>query len=224
MKLKLDNQAKLITIVFIMILTFSSCKESEFNKVMFGEIEAESIIKPNEDQIKNDILNSKVGSWTFAKLEEFNNVAIVNSRVVDELNLDLEVTLDMSDYKTGKPYQGNVTVSYSRFGKNEDYWVFNDVSGTVSKVITEAENSQDVSPEINNQEEEEPQQSKMIICSNCNGTGEGYIKCPKDYWCKKGSIQKPNGDYAECSNCNGTGQVLGTCKVCHGNGRVKEYE
>jgi len=166
MKIKFKNQTRKIFIFFITILAFSSCKKKDFDKEMYGYTDAESIEKPNEDKIKNDILNNKVGSWTFSKLEEFNDLTITNSRIVDEFNLEIDVTLDLSDYITGKPYQGNVTVSYYRIDRKNDYWQFKEVTGNVSEVITEEDNSQDVSSESNNQEEEA--RTEYPICKLCH--------------------------------------------------------
>ena len=169
MKLKFKNQTRKIFIAFITILAFSSCKQKDFDKEIYGYTDAESIGKPNEDKIKNDILNNKVGSWTFSKLEEFNDFTITNSRIVDEFNLEIDVTLDLSDYITGKPYQGNVTVSYSRIDRKNDYWEFNEVTGSVSEVITEEDNSQDVSSESNYQEQQQDNKSSEYpLCDWCD--------------------------------------------------------
>lgn len=69
------------------------------------------------------------------------------------------------------------------------------------------------------QVQEQPQHAKMIICPNCNGTGEAYKKCDHPL-CQNGVFSGGQ----TCGVCDGTGQILRRCKVCGGQGRVKEYE
>jgi hypothetical protein len=169
MKLKFKNQTRKIFIAFITILAFSSCKQKDFDKEMYGYTDAESIEKPSVEKIKNDLIGKKISGWNFDGLEEFNTVTITNSRVVDELNLEIEVSLDLTGSRSGNPYQGYVTVSYSRIDRKYDYWEFNKVTGSVSEVITEEDNSQDVSSESNNQEQPQQETSRVYgVCKLCH--------------------------------------------------------
>ncbi len=143
MKLKLKNQTSTIFLAIITIFTFSSCNEKEFNKVMFGYVEAESVVKPSVDEIKNDLLNNKVDTWTFDKLEEFDSVEIVNSKILDDLNIEFEVSMKLTDYITHEPYKGNIILSYTRSNKDINYWIFNSVSGDIyvdNSIISNEEN------------------------------------------------------------------------------------
>ena len=46
--------------------------------ILFSCVPASDVPLPTEEEIKNDLLNEKLGNWTFSKLEEFNTVTIVN--------------------------------------------------------------------------------------------------------------------------------------------------
>ena len=173
MKLKFKNQTRKIFISFITILAFSSCKQKDFDKEIYGYTDAESIEKPSVEKIKNDLIGKIISGWNFDGLEEFNTVTITNSRVVDEFNLEIEVSLDLTCSRSGNPYQGYVTVSYSRIDRKYDYWEFNQVTGSVSEVITEEDNSQDVSSESNNQEQ--PQQEARTEYPLCDWCGNEVI-------------------------------------------------
>ncbi|MEY4834385.1 MAG: DnaJ central domain [Bacteroidota bacterium] len=236
-------------LIVIFTLTFFSCKEIDNNHQIIDDESTESNTEviddmPSIESIKSDLLDKSVkidtyndiysGKWNFDKLEEFESVEIVNSKLLDDYNLNLEIRITVLDNSNNNTtaFSGNLTLNYYRSNKDQGYWVFQDVSGSIKRddSVSESSNS-DYDNSNNYQSESETSTSddnndnnRLIICPNCNGTGEGYIKCPKDFWLKKGSIQLTNGDYAECPKCNGTGEVLGTCKVCKGEGRVNEYE
>lgn len=82
----------------------------------------------------------------------------------------------------------------------------------------------------------------QVVCTNCNGVGYFEIKCPR---CEgRGVISNPrglgarvklpNGTYTDkvpCPDClrvasradlKGTGKRKITCKVCHGNKKIRK--
>ena len=240
-------------LIVIFTLTFFSCKEIDNNHQIIDDESTKSNTEeqgtiddvPSIETIKSDLLGRSVkiyntnedfeyGKWNFDKLEEFDNVEIVNSKLLDDNNLNLEINIKLVDYSKNRKdvYSGNLTLSYYRSNIDQGYWVFQDVSGHIKyegedesyTSTSDYDNSNNNNQSETSTSDNNNDNNRLIICPNCNGTGEGYIKCPKDFWLKKGSIQLPNGDYAECPKCNGTGEVLGTCKVCKGEGRVNEYE
>lgn len=100
--------------------------------ILFSCVPASDVPLPTEEEIKNDLLNEKLGNWTFSKLEEFNTVTIVNKNIVDELNLEMDVDLNLNDYVTGIPYQGKVMIKYKRTDETSDKWIFSSIEGTIS--------------------------------------------------------------------------------------------
>ena len=154
---------KILKLTLFLIILTSSCKD--FNREVLGDnsIPVENVEKPSIEKIKNDLLGNKVQTWTFAKLEEFNAVNVINSRILDDLSLEIEISLDMSDYITGKPYKGNVVVSYSRMSKDSSSWEFKEVNGTVYKI--ESELSDENSDYNQNQNEET--EKNYPICDRC---------------------------------------------------------
>ena len=98
-----------------------------------NNIDANQIKIPSIEQIKKDLLYSKLGSWTFAKLEEFESVEIDGQQILNNNVLQLEVDLELKDYKTGEPYDGGVIVSYGL--KSDNRWHFIQVTGTIEKLF-----------------------------------------------------------------------------------------
>lgn len=181
----MKNKA-IILVLFLTTIIFSSCKD--FNKEVLGDdsIPVESVEKPSIEKIKNDLLGKEIKTWIFAKIEEFNSVNITNSRILDDLNLEIEASLDLSDYETGKPYKGNIVVSYYRMANNSSSWEFKEVSGTVYKVESDA------SDEKTNQEEYQSQQQterNYPICDRCGNEIRGTVYYVNSLSGSVGSIQ-----------------------------------
>jgi hypothetical protein len=245
---------KHIILIVIFTFIFLSCKQ-ESGKDAYGNdpksnTEEQGTIDdvPSIETIKSDLLGKSVklyntnedfeyGKWNFDKLEEFDNVEIVNSKLSDDYNLNLEINIKLVDYSKNRKdvYSGNLTLNYYRSNKDQGYWVFQDVSGRI-KYDGEDESYTSTS-DYNNQSESETSTSdnnsndnnRLIICPNCKGTGQSYKRCVdcqgkgeiiKDYH----SDSEGGSDYRDCYRCAGRGEVLKTCYVCYGKGRVKEYE
>jgi hypothetical protein len=147
---------------------------------------------PTSEEIKNDLLNHKVGDWTFAKLEEFNNVSILNTKIVDDLNLEMEVDLDLVDYKTGMLYKGIVTVKYKRLDLAQNDWNLHAVDGKINQMYSSSnedeepntdelsdkpiEDAIDKKPWMNDSNEsnsETDQKERTLKCSYC---GEDFTQ------------------------------------------------
>lgn len=70
-------------------------------------------------------------------------------------------------------------------------------------------------------------QSRKIICPKCDGTGEGTTECDFEGrlgQCKGLGGWYYDGDWKTCYGCQGKGTLKTPCSVCHGKGRVNEYE
>ena len=159
----MKNKTKILAFLFLTILLFSSCKD--FNKEVLSDdsIPVESVEKPSIEKIENDLLGNKIDTWTFDKLEEFNSVNITNSKILDDLNLEIEVSLDLTGYGSGNKFKGNIVVSYSRMANNSSSWEFKEVNGTVYKAEKEPSDENSDSNQTQNEEEK----NDYPICDRC---------------------------------------------------------
>lgn len=139
----MKNKYKLI----LLIITFSfySCKQngnnnnqsesidnSQIENNEITNIDASNIKVPDENQIKNDLLGSTLGDWSFKKLEEFESVDIVESQILNNNTLQLRLELDLTDYYTHDNWDGEVTLSYGL--QNDNQWHFQNVTGTLDNL------------------------------------------------------------------------------------------
>jgi len=197
-----------------------------FNNSSANEIDHESTKSnteaisdmPDIEGIKAELLGRTIGNWTFNKAEEFDNVEISNSTLLDDYNLNLDVKLKLTDYKTGESCSGDIIMNYYRSNINQGYWAFQNVSGSINgqndndhaKSESESESKSESSAvEYNNSNDN----NRKIICPNCNGSRKDYFKC-----------RQCGGDGSDCSRCRGRGEEELSCQVCKGTGRVNEYE
>ena len=104
-------------------------------------IDANDVTLPDEDQIKNDLLGKSISGWTFKKLDEFDLVDILNSKIVNNNTLELTVDLDLTDYFTHDDWDGEVIISYEL--KNDNQWHYQDISGNL-----ENNNKDDETPRL----------------------------------------------------------------------------
>ena len=113
-----------------------------------NNINANQIKIPSIEQIKKDLLYSKLGSWTFAKLEEFESVEIDGQQILNNNVLQLELDLELNDYQTGEPYDGvGVIVSYGL--KSDNHWHFIQVTGTIEKLFPKGDKTPRITRTIN---------------------------------------------------------------------------
>lgn len=123
-----------IFVLMFIFLTVSNCKN----------IEKEANLEiPSIDQIKSDLLKKKLGTWTFAGLEEFENVDIIDDKLISDKELVLNVKLKLIDKNSFIKYLGEVQINYLA---SEDglSWVFNKVEG---EIVEDSENSEITSTE-----------------------------------------------------------------------------
>ena len=148
---------------------------------------------PNSEEIKNDLLNHKVGDWTFSKLEEFNNVSILNTKIVDDLNLEMEVDLGLVDYKTGILYKGIVTVKYNRSSINQTKWNLKAVDGKINELFSSADKNEElISDELSDKPIEDAIDKKPWMNDNNESNSETdhkerTLKCS---YCEEDFTQK----------------------------------
>lgn len=113
-----------------------------------NNINANQIKIPSIEEIKKDLLYSKLGSWTFAKLEEFESVEIDGQQILNSNVLQLELDLELNDYQTGEPYDGvGVIVSYGL--KSDNRWHFIQVTGTIEKLFPKGDKTPRITRTIN---------------------------------------------------------------------------
>lgn len=137
-------------LILLLFLTFSfySCKQNANDNSQIESInssqtesnessnfEASNIKVPDEYQIKNDLLGSTLGDWSFKKLEEFESVDIVESQILNNNTLQLRLELDLTDYYTHDNWDGEVTLSYGL--QNDNQWHLQNVSGTLDNLDTD---------------------------------------------------------------------------------------
>lgn len=143
--------------LILLLLAFSiySCKQNEVdydnnqsesnNNTQSDDnaptIDANNVRLPDEDQIKNDLLGKSISGWTFKKLDEFDLVDILNSKIVNNNTLELTVDLDLTDYFTHDDWDGEVIISYEL--KNDNQWHYLDISGDL-----ENNNKDDETPRL----------------------------------------------------------------------------
>lgn len=96
------------------------------------------IESPSIEQIKSDLLEKKLGTWTFAGLEEFENVDIIDEKLISDKELVLNVKLKLIGKNSFIKYLGDVQINYLA---SEDglSWVFNKVEG---EIVEDSENSE----------------------------------------------------------------------------------
>lgn len=143
-----------LTLLLLAFLIYS-CKQNEedynnnqsesINNSQSGNnvptIDADDIRLPDENQIKNDLLGKSISGWSFKKLDEFDLVDILNSKIVNNNTLELTVDLDLTDYFTHDDWDGEVIISYEL--KNDNQWHYLNISGTL-----ENNNKDDETPRL----------------------------------------------------------------------------
>jgi hypothetical protein len=67
---------------------------------------------PSKEQIKNDLIGKKVGTWTFSKLEEFKSMLIRYAFSGGDKYFTIFIYVDLLDYITKKPYHGTFNILY----------------------------------------------------------------------------------------------------------------
>jgi hypothetical protein len=191
------------------LLTASDCENVENNNI---EI-------PGVEQIKSDLLNKKIGTWTFAGMEEFKNVTVINDSLINDNELVLNVQLKLIDENSFIEYDGDVQIHYLA---SEDgiSWKFNTVDGKItentnsqvnvttdeSQVIVEKDNLNN-SEDVNSNKKSESE----IIYKDCEWCGNEF-KYEKKYDSRIGYYYE--GGYAYCkkndtySSARGAKQVL----------------
>ncbi len=128
---------------------------------------------PTTEEIKKDLLNLKVGDWTFAKLEEFNNVSILKTKIVDDLNLEMEIDLGLVDYITGILYKGIVTMKYNRSSVNQTKWDLQAVDGNINELFSSADNNEEhISDELSDKPIEDAIDKKPWMNDNNESNSE----------------------------------------------------
>lgn len=154
-------------------LTASDCENIE---------KEDNVEIPSIEQIKSDLLDKKLGTWNFAGLEEFENIDIIDSTLISDKELVLNIKLKLIDKYSLVKYLGDIQISYLA---SEDgiSWVFNKVDGEIIKdsensEITSTEESQDYAEDdnINYKEQEksvEKSESK-IFYKDCEWCGDEF--------------------------------------------------
>jgi len=195
--------------LMFVLLTASDCENVENNNI---EI-------PGVEQIKSDLLNKKIGTWTFAGMEEFKNVTVINDSLINDNELVLNVQLKLIDENSFIEYDGDVQIHYLA---SEDgiSWKFNTVDGKItentnsqvnvttdeSQVIVEKDNLNN-SEDVNSNKKSESE----IIYKDCEWCGNEF-KYEKKYDSRIGYYYE--GGYAYCkkndtySSARGAKQVL----------------
>ena len=114
--------------------------QGEFNKMnMYVENKINTIEEPipSIDKIKNNLLGQKIYtpnkyySWSFARLDEFNNISVTSSNLSGNY-LELNVYIDLEDYKTHEKYKAQTIVTYVLSG---DEWIFQSVKATMYEKV-----------------------------------------------------------------------------------------
>jgi hypothetical protein len=92
--------------------------------------ELETLTFPDKDQIASDLIGKKISGWNFDKLEEFKDIRIkkgstnINYDNPEESSFEINVDLELEDYKTKEFYVGDVVVNY----KFKDHkWFFSEI-------------------------------------------------------------------------------------------------
>ena len=92
-------------------------------------IDASKVKYPEKEQIMNDLLGKSVNDWTFKKLDEFDGVDIINTRIINTNILELTIDLDLTDYFKHDNWDGQVIINYELLKDNQ--WHFVNVSGNL---------------------------------------------------------------------------------------------
>lgn len=195
--------------LMFVLLTASDCENVENNNIEIPSIE----------QIKSDLLNKKLGTRTFAGIEEFKNVTVINDSLINDNELVLNVQLKLIDENSFIEYDGDVQIHYLA---SEDgiSWKFNTVEGEITENTNSIENgttdeSQNLvegdnlnnSEEVNSNEKSE----REIFYKDCEWCGNEF-KYEKKYDSRVGYYYE--GGYAYCkkndtySSARGAKQVL----------------
>jgi hypothetical protein len=193
------------------LLTASDCENVENNNI---EI-------PSVEQIKSDLLNKKIGTWTFAGMEEFKNVTVIKDSLINDNELVLNVQLKLIDKDNFSPYDGDVQIHYIA---SEDgvSWEFESIYGKITEntngLIIGNNNlneTQDIVEKDNLNNSEDVNSNKKseseIIYKDCEWCGNEF-KYEKKYDSRIGYYYE--GGYAYCkkndtySSARGAKQLL----------------
>ncbi len=164
------KKIKIVIFAFMFVfLTASDCEELE---------KENRIENPTIDQVKSDLLDKKLGTWTFAGLEEFENVDVINDSLINDKELVLNLRLKLIDKYSFIKYLGDVQINYLA---SEDgvSWIFNKVDGKIIKdsensEIAYTEESQDYAEDDNNDYEEQEKSKSKIFYKRCEW-------CPNEF-------------------------------------------
>lgn len=115
-------------------LTASDCKNIE---------KEDNVEIPSIDQIKSDLLDRKLDTWTFAGIEEFESLEIISDTLINDNELILKVKLDLIDKNTKRLYDGNLQINYV-ISENGLTWEFDGFGG---EIIESADNSEIINTE-----------------------------------------------------------------------------
>lgn len=150
-------------------LTASDCEELE---------KENKIENPSIDQIKSDLLDKKLGTWTFAGLEEFENVDIVDDSLISDKELVLNIKLKLIDKYSSIKYLGDLKINYLASDDGVS-WIFNKVDGEIiedseNSEITSTEESQDYAEDDNIDYKEQEKSESKIFYKDCEWCGDEF--------------------------------------------------
>ena len=182
-----------------------------------SDCENNNIEIPSIEQIKLDLLDKKLGTWSFDGKEEFKNVTVINDSLDNELVLNVQ--LKLIDKNSFIEYDGDIQIHYlaSEDGKS---WKFNTVEGEITENTNSIENgttdeSQNLveGDNLNNSEDvnSNKKSESEIIYKNCEWCPNEF-KYEKKYDSRIGYYYE--GGYAYCekndtySSARGAEQLL----------------
>jgi hypothetical protein len=132
---KIMKKIKIVIFALMFILlTASDCKNIE---------KEDNVEIPSIDQIKSDLLDRKLDTWTFADIEEFESVEIISDTLINDNELILKVKLDLIGKNTKRLYDGNLQINYV-ISENGLTWEFDGFGG---EIIESAYNSEIINTE-----------------------------------------------------------------------------
>ena len=205
----------IVITIFVIFLVFKAF--DYFEKM--DNIPANEISRLSDEDIKNDLLGNKIGSWTFDKLEEFLEFDIKNYKIIDDFTLEIDAELKLKGYDSNKIYIGSIIITYIRSNEKVKYWTFKNVTGNVypdsnnleSENFKNIDEKKDIGTVLKDATREAVIEAvfETIVGSN-NNSIKSCDWCGEEIKSKLYHVNK-SFDYCEVSSVNGEGNFHQNC-------------